>query len=182
MKAERITGVPEIGVGILGHAFMGKAHSNAYKQMPYIFWPPPAIPRLMSISGRNEEALKEAATRYGWEEYTTDWHDLISDDRIQVFDNSAANYLHDEPSIAAAEAGKHILCEKPMAISAERGKAMLDAVSKAGVKHMVNFNYRMVPAIRLAKKLIEDGELGDLYHFRGRYIQEALVDPSLPWS
>ncbi len=182
MKAEKVFDIPEIGVGILGHAFMGKAHSNAYKQMPYIFWPPPAIPRLVSIAGRNEEALKEAAFRYGWEEYTTDWHDLVNDDRIQVFDNSAANYLHDEPCIAAAEAGKHILCEKPMAISAARAKDMVNAVSKAGVKHMVNFNYRVVPAIRLAKMLIEDGEIGEIYHFRARYIQEALVDRSLPWT
>lgn len=182
MKAERLTGIPEIGVGMLGHAFMGKAHSNGYKQMPYIFWPPPAVPRLVSICGRREGDLREAATRYGWEEYTTDWHDLIADERIQVFDNSAANYLHDEPSIAAAQAGKHILCEKPMAVSAEKGKAMRDAVVKAGIKHMVNFNYRLVPAVRLAKMLIENGEIGEIYHFRAHYLQEALVDPNLAWT
>jgi predicted dehydrogenase len=182
MKTKGTLDIPEIGVGILGHAFMGKAHSNAYKQMPYIFWPPPAIPHLVAMAGRSEGALREAALRYGWEEYTTDWHDLIDDDRIQLFDNSAANYLHDEPCIAAAKAGKHILCEKPMAISAPRARAMLDAVSRADVKHMVNFNYRMVPAIRLARLLIEDGEIGEIYHFRARYIQEALVDPTLPWT
>ncbi len=182
MRTDVITSIPEIGVGLLGHAFMGKAHSNAYKQMPYIFWPPPALPRLVCIAGRNEAAVREAATRYGWEEYTTDWRDLIRDDRIQLFDNSAANYLHDEPCIAAAQAGKHILCEKPMAISASRAKAMLDAVKQAGVKHLLNFNYRLVPAIRLAKELIENGEIGEIYHFRGRYIQEALVDPNIPWS
>ena len=123
MKTKGILDIPEIGVGILGHAFMGKAHSNAYKQMPYIFWPPPAIPRLVAIAGRSEGALREAALRYGWEEYTTDWHDLVDDDRIQLFDNSAANYLHDEPCIAAAKAGKHILCEKPMQPCAGRSYA-----------------------------------------------------------
>jgi len=182
MKADRLTGIPEIGVGMLGHAFMGKAHSNGYKQMPYIFWPPPAVPRLVSICGRNEVAVREAATRYGWEEYTTDWHDILNDSRIQVFDDSAANYLHDEPCIGAARAGKHILCEKPMAISAARAKAMLDAVTKAGVKHMVNFNYRMVPAVRLAKMLIEAGEIGEIYHFRGRYIQDSMLDPKKSWT
>ena len=182
MKAGKLSGIPEIGVGMLGHSFMGKAHSNAYKQMPYIFWPPPAVPRLVSICGRNEEVLQEAAMRFGWEEYTTDWHELVADERIHVFDNSAANYLHDAPSIAAAEAGKHILCEKPMAMSAAKGKGMLDAAVKAGIKHMVNFNYRLVPAVRLAKMLIENGEIGEIYHFRARYLQEALVDPSHPWT
>jgi predicted dehydrogenase len=182
MKTPDLTGIPHIGVGILGHAFMGKAHSNGYKQMPYIFYPPPAVPRLVSMCGRNEAAVREAAMRYGWEEYTTDWHDLVGDPRIQVFDNSAANYQHDETSIAAAQAGKHILCEKPMAISAPRARAMRDAVKQAGVKHMVNFNYRMVPAVRQAKMLIENGEIGEIYHFRGRYIQEAMVDPKLPWT
>lgn len=182
MKANKPSGIPEVGVGILGHAFMGKAHSNAYKQMPYIIWPPPAIPKMISICGRNEEAVKEAATRYGWEEWTTDWHEQVQDPRIQLFDNSAANYLHDEPCIAAARAGKHVLCEKPMAISAPRAKAMRDAAREAGIVHVLNHNYRMVPAVRLARQLIEAGELGEIYHFRGRYIQEALVDPSLPWT
>src|SRR5690554_6890356 len=99
---------PEIGVGMLGYAFMGKAHSNAFKKIPYMMYPPAAIPRLIAIAGRNEEAVAEAARRYGYEGYYTDWRDLIADDRIQLFDNGGPNDAHAEPSIAAAEAGKHV--------------------------------------------------------------------------
>src|ERR1700693_2441791 len=103
---------PEIGVGMLGYAFMGKAHTNAYKKLPYMVYPPPAIPRLIAIAGRNEPAVREAALRYGYEGYYTDWRQLLKDDRIQLFDNGGPNDLHAEPSIAAAQAGKHVLCEK----------------------------------------------------------------------
>jgi predicted dehydrogenase len=166
---------PEIGVGMLGYAFMGKAHSNGYKKLPYMVYPPPAIPRLIAIAGRNEAAVKEAALRYGYEGYYTDWREMIKDPRIQLFDNGGPNDMHSEPCIAAAEAGKHILCEKPMARSAAEAKQMLDAVNKAGVKHMVAFNYRFVPAIRMAKELIDLGKLGRIYHFRAVYLQEWIM-------
>ena len=106
--------IPEIGVGMLGYAFMGKAHSNAFRKIAYMTWPPPLVPRLVSIAGRNEEAVREAAERYGYERWTTDWHDLVSDPAIGLFDNGGPNSLHAEPTIAAAEAGKHVLCEKPL--------------------------------------------------------------------
>src|SRR5215211_3946434 len=99
---------PEIGVGILGYAFMGKAHTNALKKLPYMMYPPVAIPRLVAISGRNEEAVSEAAKRYGYEKYYTDWRQLIDDPDVQVFDNGGPNNLHAEPCIAAAQAGKHV--------------------------------------------------------------------------
>lgn len=166
---------PEIGVGMLGYAFMGKAHSNAFKKIPYMMYPPAAIPRLIAIAGRNEEAVAEAARRYGYEGYYTDWRDLIADDRIQLFDNGGPNDAHAEPSIAAAEAGKHVFCEKPLARTAEEAKTMLDAVQKAGVKHMVAFNYRFVPAIRQIRKLIDEGKLGQIYHFRAVYLQEWIM-------
>lgn len=168
---------PEIGVGMLGYAFMGKAHSHAFKTLPHMIYPPPAIPRLIRIAGRNEAAVKEAAARYGYEGYTTDWRDLLRDDRIQLFDNGAPNDAHADPCIAAAQAGKHILCEKPLARDAKEAAAMLEAVTKAGVKHMVAFNYRFVPAIRLARHLIESGQLGEIFHFRAVYLQEWIVDP-----
>ena len=98
----------EIGVGMLGYAFMGKAHSNAFKKIAYITWPPPLEPRLVGIAGRNEEAVGEAAQRYGYEYATTDWRDLVADERIGLFDNGGPNSLHAEPTIAAAEAGKHV--------------------------------------------------------------------------
>src|ERR687891_1567415 len=103
-----------VGVGMLGYAFMGKAHSNAYRKLAYMTWPPPLMPQLVSIAGRNEEAVSEAALRYGFAEHVTDWKALVADDRVQLFDNAGPNNLHAEPTIAAAEAGKHVLCEKPL--------------------------------------------------------------------
>jgi predicted dehydrogenase len=164
--------VEEIGIGMLGYAFMGKAHSNAYKTLPYMAWPPPYVPKLVAIAGRNEEAVSEAAQRYGFEGYVTDWHDLVADDRIQVFDNSGPNNLHTEPSIAAAEAGKHVICEKPLGRDADESYEAWQRVEAAGVKHMCAFNYRFVPAVRLARQMIEAGDLGEIFHFRGRYLQE----------
>jgi len=166
---------PEIGVGMLGYAFMGKAHTNAYKKIPYMMYPPPAVPKLIAVCGRNEAAVIEAARRYGYEGYYTDWHKMLEDDRIQLFDNGTPNNTHAEPSIAAAQAGKHIICEKPLARNAEEAKTMLDAVEKAGVKHAVAFNYRFVPAIRQIKNLIDSGALGTIYHWRSVYLQEWIM-------
>ncbi len=171
---------PEIGVGMLGYAFMGKAHTNAYKKLPYMVYPPPAIPKLIAIAGRNESAVREAALRYGYEGYYTDWRQLMADSRIQLFDNGGPNNLHAEPCIAAAAAGKHIICEKPLARNAAEAKTMLDAVTKAGVKHLAAFNYRFIPAIRQAYELIHSGALGEIYHFRAVYLQEWIMDPSFP--
>jgi predicted dehydrogenase len=155
--AKSESAAPEIGIGMLGYAFMGKAHSNAFKKLPYMMYPPVAIPKLVAVAGRSESAVKEAAARYGYAKYYTDWRDLIADENVQLFDNGGPNDAHAEPCIAAAQAGKHILCEKPLARTAEEAKTMLDAVTKAGVKHAVAFNYRFVPAIRQAKMLIESG-------------------------
>jgi predicted dehydrogenase len=168
----------EIGVGMLGYAFMGKAHSNAYKTLPYMAWPPPLRPRLIGIAGRNREAVGEAAQRYGFEAGLTDWQELVADDRVGLFDNSGPNNLHGEPTIAAARAGKHVLCEKPLGRSAEESYQIWQAAAQAGVKHMCAFNYRFVPAVRLAREMLEAGELGEIYHFRGRYLQEWIIDPA----
>jgi predicted dehydrogenase len=167
--------VPEVGIGMLGYAFMGKAHTNAFKKIPYIIYPPPAIPRLVAIAGRQESAVAEAARRYGYQRHYTDWRQMLEDDQVQLFDNGGPNDAHAAPSIAAAQAGKHVLCEKPLARTAEEARTMLDAVTKAGVKHMVAFNYRFVPAIRLARNLIESGKLGRIYHYRAVYQQEWIM-------
>ncbi len=180
-QARQAGQIQEIGVGMLGYAFMGKAHTNAYKKLPYIIYPPPAIPRLVAICGRNEEAVREAARRYGYERYYTDWREMLADGQIQLFDNGGPNNLHAQPCIEAARAGKHVLCEKPLARSAGEAQAMWDAVREASVKHMVAFNYRFVPAIRLARDLIHNGDLGEIYHFRAVYLQEWIVDPQFPY-
>jgi predicted dehydrogenase len=164
--------VKPIGIGMLGYAFMGKAHSNAYKTLAYMTWPPPLMPQLVAIAGRNEEAVSEAARRYGFAEHVTDWKALVADDRIQLFDNAGPNNLHAEPTIAAAEAGKHVICEKPLGRDADESYETWQRVQAAGVKHMCAFNYRFVPAVRLARQMIESGELGDIQHFRGAYLQE----------
>ena len=166
---------PEIGVGMLGYAFMGKAHSHAMLNIAHMMYPPPATPRLVGIAGRNEQAVAEAARRYGYEGYYTDWRDMLDNDDIQLFDNGGPNDSHAEPSIVAAESGKHILCEKPLARTADESQEMLEAVQKAGVKHMVAYNYRFVPAIRQIRKLIDSGLLGKIYHYRAVYLQEWVM-------
>src|SRR5690606_21455164 len=116
---------PVLGIGMLGYAFMGKAHSNAFKTIPYMMYPPVAIPRMVAIAGRNKDAVEAAAARYGYEKAYTNWQDMITDPEVQVFDNGGPNNAHAEPCIAAAQAGKHVFCEKPLARTAEEAKAML---------------------------------------------------------
>jgi predicted dehydrogenase len=171
--------VAEIGVGMLGYAFMGKAHSNAFRKIAYITWPPPLEPLLVGIAGRNADAVGEAARRYGWEYATSDWRDLVADERIGLFDNGGPNSLHAEPTIAAAEAGKHVVCEKPLGRDADESYEIWRRVAATGVKHMCAFNYRFVPAVRLAREMIDAGELGEIRHFRGRYLQDWGDDVSL---
>jgi len=177
---ERKGKIPEIGVGMLGYAFMGKSHSNAFKKVSYIFWPPPAMPRLVAICGRDEAKVSEAARRYGYSRYYTDWRRLVRDPEVELFDNGGPNNLHAEPCIEAAENGKHVLCEKPLARTAEEAKPMLEVVRKAKVKHMVGFNYRFVPAIQVARRLITENRIGRICHFHARYLQEWIMDPNLP--
>jgi predicted dehydrogenase len=173
---------PVLGIGMLGYAFMGKAHSNAFRTIPYMMYPPVAIPRMVAIAGRNKEAVEAAAARFGYEKAYTRWQDMVADPDVQVFDNGGPNDAHAEPSIAAAQAGKHVFCEKPLARTAEEAKAMLDAVEKAGVKHMVAYNYRFVPAIVLARNLIKSGQLGRIFHFRAVYLQDWIIDPNFPMT
>ena len=183
MAGAKATGEAQtLGIGMLGYGFMGKAHSNAFKTIPYMMYPPAVIPRLVGIAGRSTEAVREAARRYGYENAYTDWRALLDNSDVDVFDNGGPNDAHAEPTIAAARAGKHVFCEKPLGRSAEEAKAMLDAVEAAGVKHMVAFNYRFVPAIVQAKRLIASGKLGRIYHWRSVYLQEWGMDPDMPTS
>jgi predicted dehydrogenase len=174
--------LPEIGVGVLGYRFMGRAHSNAYQRMPMFFWPPVAWPRLVAVCGRTEEAVAEAAVCFGYEGYYTDLQEMLEDERIQIFDNCASADAHAEPSIAAARAGKHVLCEKPLALNASDARTMWREAEEAGVKHMTGHNYRFVPAVRFVRELIEEGVLGEIYHFRARYLQEGGDNPQRPFG
>jgi predicted dehydrogenase len=172
--------VQPIGVGMLGYAFMGKAHANAYKTLSYMTWPPPLRPELVAVAGRSEAAVAEAARRYGFAAHVADWRALVEDERIGLFDNSGPNNLHAEPTIAAAQAGKHVICEKPLGRDAAESYDTFKRVHATGVKHMCAFNYRFVPAVRLAREMIESGELGEILHFRGSYLQEWLADLDSP--
>jgi predicted dehydrogenase len=154
---------------MLGYAFMGKAHSRAFRAVREL--DPPLLPELVSISGRDQAAASEVADRYGWAEVTGDWREQVADERVGIFDNGGPNALHAEPTIAAARAGKHVLCEKPLGLDAAESWEMWRAAAEAGVVHLCGFNYRFVPAIRRARDLIDTGVLGDLVHVRARYLQ-----------
>ena len=169
---------PELGVGMLGYGFMGRAHTNALRTMPYTFWPGGAVPRLQSICGRTEDALAAAATRYGFRRYTTDWRALVEDPEIDVFDNVAADDMHVAPTLAAIAAGKHVICEKPLAAEVHDAERLLAAARSAGVKHLTCFNYRFMPAVGLARRLVAAGEIGELHQVRFRYSQEWRTDPA----
>jgi len=172
--------MPEINVALIGHKFMGKAHSNAYRQVRR-FFPGKLVPRMKVICGKAcTEELNAAARQFGWEEYSSDWRSVVERGDIDVVDISTPGHLHHPIAIVAAEAGKHIICEKPLANSLEEAKEMVRAVEKAGVKHMVNFSYRRVPAIAWARKVIRDGRLGRIYHYYGAYLQDWIMDPKFP--
>jgi len=164
---------------MLGYAFMGKAHTNAFLQFPFIF-PGSPIPKLAAISGRSEGALKEAASRFGYERWYTSWRDLLKDTNVRIVDNGLPNDLHEIPCIEAAELGKDLICEKPLGRNSKESERMFQAAEKAGVKHMVGYNYRFIPAIRLARQLIETGELGKIIEFRAVYLQDWIMDPNFP--
>lgn len=170
-----------IGVGLVGYKFMGRAHSNAYRQV-HSFFPDVPKPKMVAISGRNEAAVAEAAEQLGWSGYETDYHALVQRSDIDLVDVAAPGYLHKDVVIAALEAGKNVYCEKPLANTLPEAAEMLAAWRKAGTIALVNFNYRRVPAVQLAKRLIEQGRLGDIRHMRAVYLQDWLLDPSAPLS
>lgn len=169
----------QIRVGMIGYKFMGKAHSQAYRDLSR-FFPEAPEPILQAICGRNEEAVQQAQHQFGWNSYETDWKSLIKRDDIDLIDINAPSDAHKEIALGAAQAGKHVFCEKPLALNLADAREMLQAVEEAGVKHMVGFNYRFAPAVRLARKLIQQGRLGKLYHFRAWFLQDWLIDPEFP--
>jgi predicted dehydrogenase len=172
-----------INIGLVGYKFMGRAHSNAWRQVSH-FFDPKLTPVMKAICGRTEPDVKAAAKKLGWEEYETDWRELVARDDIDLVDIcTPGGVSHKEIVLGAARAGKHILCEKPLANSLSDAQEMLEAVQQAGVKHMVNFNYRRAPAVALAKRMVEEGLLGQIYHWRAVYLQDWIIDPefALAW-
>lgn len=166
-------------VAIIGTKFMGKAHSNAWLNAPR-FFEMSCEPVLKVACGRNQAELEAFAQRWGWEDTETDWRRVIERDDVDIIDISVPTHMHREIAVAAAAAGKHIFCEKPFAISVDDARAMCDAVDAAGVVNYVNHNYRRCPAVRLAKRLIDDGTVGRIFHWRGSYLQDWIVDPEFP--
>lgn len=171
-----------MNVAMIGGGFMGKAHAMAYAAMPMFFWPAPAIPHRKIVVDVTDGAAEEARRRYGFEEASSDWRAVVDRADIDVVDICTPNHMHAEIAIAAAKAGKHIICEKPLARTVEEAREMRDAVRAAGVIHMVAFNYRRTPAVALAKKYIEEGRIGRILNFRGTYLQDWSADPDSPLS
>ena len=170
----------EVGIGLIGYAFMGKAHSNAYRQVEKFFPDIAATPIMRAICGRNQSNVSRAAEAFGWQSHETDYETLVSRDDIDIVDITAPGRNHYLMAIAAAKAGKAVFCEKPLGNTLEEARAMVEAVEKAGVINMVCFNYRRVPAVALAQKMIANGDLGEIHHFRARYLQDWIVDPNFP--
>lgn len=169
----------ELNVGMIGYKFMGKAHSNAYARVNMFFDADMQVNRKV-ICGRDEAGVKAAMDKFGWQDYETDWRKMIARPDVDVVDINSPSYLHKEMAIAAANEGKHILCEKPLAFSTADAREIVEAANKAGIKHQVGFNYRFAPAIVLAKQMIESGRLGKIFHFRGSYLQDYIISPDYP--
>ena len=174
-----------IGVGLIGHGFMARAHANAFLKAAYSLDPPPVQGQLVAVAGRDAAGVAGVARRFGFPVTYADWRDLVDDPRVRLVDNVTSNDLHAEASIAALRAGRHVLCEKPLARNLEEARAMRDAAAGAGVKHMVGFNYRFVPAVRRVHELVRSGALGEVRSCRAVYLGEWLAlagdDPPRVW-
>jgi predicted dehydrogenase len=166
-------------VGLIGYRFMGRAHSNAWRQVPR-FFNLKANVELHTICGREAAGVQAARAQLGWQHAATDWREVVESPLIDIVDIGTPNHLHAEMAIAAAQNGKHILCEKPLALNVKEAEAMLTAAQKAKIVHMICHNYRRIPAIALAKKMIGEGAVGKIFHFHARYAQDWLADPEFP--
>lgn len=170
----------KLSVGMIGYNFMGKAHSNAWRQAGKFFDLPAAV-ELHTICGRNAAAVEKAKDQLGWAKSATDWREVVADPEIDIIDITTPNDTHAEIAIEAAKHGKAILCEKPLAMTVAECEAMVAAVKKARVVNMICHNYRRIPAVALAKRMIDDGILGDrIFHYRARYAQDWITDPNFP--
>lgn len=170
---------PNLTIGLVGYQFMGKAHSNAYRQVNRFFDLPMQV-RMKTICGRTEAGVKDAAEKFGWEGYATDYREMLNDPEIDVIDVATPGNTHCEIACAAAAAGKMVWCEKPIGNTLEEAEQIREAVQKSGRPSAVFHNYRKAPAMALAKQMIDQGRLGDIYHVRAVYLQDWIVDPQFP--
>jgi predicted dehydrogenase len=168
-----------LNIGMIGYGFMGRAHSNAYRKVNQ-FFELGHKPALKAVCARNEAELEKFAGNWGWESTETDWQKLVDRKDIDAVDICSPNNTHCEIALAAAATGKMVLCEKPLAMNAAEGQKMTDAVEKAGVPNMVWFNYRRVPAITLARQVIDDGRIGNIFHYRATYLQDWTISADVP--
>jgi len=169
-----------LNIGLIGGGFMGRTHSNGYNRIRNFFPDLEFTPVLKAVCFRNETKLKAFAEQWGYESTETDWRKLIERDDIDAVDICTPNDTHAEIAIAAAKAGKMILCEKPLARNLEESQVMVDAIEAAGVKNTVWYNYRRIPAVTLAKNIIESGKLGRIYHYRANFLQDWTINENLP--
>lgn len=169
----------KLNIGLVGYKFMGKAHSNAYTQLPIFFDLDEDIIK-KAICGRNKDGVTSASKQFGWESVETDYKKLVSREDIDIVDVTAPSNFHKAVVLDAIAEGKHVFCEKPLAITLDESRQMLEAAKSAGIKHQIGFNYRFAPAIKLAKKLIDDGKIGKVFHFRASYLQDWIIDPKFP--
>jgi predicted dehydrogenase len=170
-----------LNVALVGYKFMGKAHSQAWRTVSR-FFDVDVEPVMQVVSGRDAEAVAEFAERWGWQHSSVNWEEVVRRDDVDLVDISTPGYTHRDIAVAAAQAGKHVFCEKPLTFTLGEAREMLAAVRSAGVKHMVNFNYRRCPAVSLAKQMIEADDLGEIRHVRCTYLQDWLVDPEFPMN
>jgi len=169
----------QLNVGIIGYGFMGRTHSNAYRRVTN-FFDVPYKPVLKTICGLEEKEAKAFADKWGFESYVTDWRKVMDDKSIDIVDICVPNNYHAELAIAAAQAGKMIICEKPLARTGAEAEPMVKAVEKAGVPNMVSFNYRRIPAVMMAKQLIDSGRLGRIFHYRANFLQDWTISTKVP--
>ncbi len=171
----------ELGIGLIGSGFMGKAHTIAYRALPAVF-PESAGVNLVMLADADEASARAAAQRLGFSRASGDWRTLISDPAVDIVDVCSPNHLHKPMALAAIEAGKHVYCEKPLALTAADAEAMADAAEAAGVVTLVGFNYAKNPATALVREIVTSGEIGEVVHFRGTHNEDYLADPSAPFN
>ena len=169
----------DIRFGLIGYKFMGKVHSKALTEVPMYMNPPMGIVK-KAICGRDPEWVAQSAKTLGWQDVETDWRKLVARDDIDAIDITAPSNFHKEIAIAAAQNGKHVFCEKPLALNLKDAREMLEVAKKANIRHQIGFNYRFAPALMLAKKIIDEGKLGKIFHVRGVFLQDWIIDPEYP--